>query len=33
VLRFQKEKHLPATGEVDAITKPQLAKLSGLVLE
>ena len=33
VLRFQKDKHLPATGEVDAITKPQLAKLSGLVLE
>ena len=33
ILRFQKDKHLPATGEVDAITKPQLAKLSGLVLE
>jgi hypothetical protein len=33
VLRFQKDKHLPTTGEMDAITKPQLAKLSGLVLE
>ena len=33
VLRFQKDKHLPATGEIDTVTKPQLAKLSGLVLE
>jgi len=33
VLRFQKDKHLPATGEIDTVTKPQLAKLSGLALE
>ena len=33
VLKFQKDKHLPATGEVDGVTKPQLAKASGIVLE
>ena len=33
VLHFQKDKHLPTTGEVDGVTKPQLAKASGIVLE
>jgi hypothetical protein len=33
VLHFQKDKHLPATGEVDGVTKPQLAKASGIGLD
>ena len=33
VLHFQKDKHLPATGEVDPTTKPLLAKASGLALD
>ena len=33
VLRFQKDRHLPATGEIDPTTKPLLAKASGLTLD
>jgi hypothetical protein len=33
LIRFQKDKHLPATGDIDMVTKPQLAKASGLALE
>lgn len=33
VVHFQKDHHLPATGEVDPTTKPLLAKASGLALD
>ncbi len=33
IVRFQKDKHLPPTGEIDGVTKPLLAKASGLALE
>ncbi len=33
VLHFQKDRHLPPTGEVDPTTKPVLAKVSGFALD
>jgi len=33
VLHFQKDRHLPPTGEIDPTTKPLLAKASGLALD
>jgi peptidoglycan hydrolase-like protein with peptidoglycan-binding domain len=32
ISRFQKERHLPVTGEMDAATKTALAKAAGLAL-
>jgi Putative peptidoglycan binding domain len=33
LLRFQKDKHVPSTGEIDAVTKPLLAKASGIAVD
>ena len=33
IVRFQKDKHVPPTGEIDGVTRPLLAKASGLPLE
>jgi hypothetical protein len=33
IIKFQKDKHLPPTGEIDGVTRPLLAKASGLSLE
>jgi len=33
VLHFQKDRHVPLTGEADPTTRPLLAKASGLALD